>query len=80
MKLEQVFQKNVGNLDRAARAFLVAPSAVVVALALGASSIIGIVLLVAGGIAVVTAASGRCPSYVLLGIDTRGRALLPHRP
>jgi hypothetical protein len=73
---------NMGSLDRALRAFVVAPAAIVVAFALGASSIGGIVLFVVAGIALVTGASGRCPSYVLLRIDTRGRgharAPLPH--
>lgn len=74
--------KNMGSLDRALRAFVVAPAAIVAALALGASSIGGIVLLAVAGIALVTGAAGRCPNYVLLGIDTRGRghvrAPLPH--
>lgn len=74
--------KNMGGLDRALRAFVVAPAAIVVAFALGASSIGGIVLFAVGGIALVTGALGRCPSYVPFGIDThrRGyvRAALPH--
>ena len=74
--------KNMGSLDRALRAFVVAPAAIIVAFALGASSIGGIVLFVVAGIALVTGASGRCPTYVLLGIDTHGRghvrAPLPH--
>jgi DUF2892 family protein len=65
--------KNMGSLDRALRAFVVAPAAIVAALALGASSIGGIVLFAVAGIAVLTGASGRCPSYVLLGTDTCGR-------
>ena len=73
---------NMGSLDRALRAFVVAPAAIVVAFALGASSIGGIVLFVVAGIALVTGVSGRCPTYVLLGIDTHGRdhvrAPLPH--
>jgi Protein of unknown function (DUF2892) len=69
--------KNMGSLDRAVRAFVVAPVAIVAAFAIGASSIGGIVLLVVAGIALVTGASGRCPNYVLFGIDTRGRARAP---
>jgi hypothetical protein len=69
--------KNMGSLDRAVRAFVVAPVAIVAAFALGASSIGGIVLIVVAGIALVTGASGRCPNYVLFGIDTRGRARAP---
>ena len=74
--------KNMGSLDRALRAFVVAPAAIVAAFALGASSIGGIVLFAVAGIALVTGAAGRCPNYVLFGIDTRGhghvRAPLPH--
>ena len=74
--------KNMGSLDRALRAFVVAPVAIVAAFALGASSIGGIVLSAVAGIALVTGAVGRCPSYVLLGIDTHGRGRvrvqLPH--
>ena len=74
--------KNMGSLDRALRAFVVAPAAIVAALALGATSIGAIVLFAVAGIALVTGASGRCPSYVPFGIDTHGRgrlrAPLPH--
>ena len=65
--------KNMGGLDRALRAFVVAPAAIVAAFALGASSIGGIVLFAVAGIALITAVSGRCPNYVLFGIDTHGR-------
>ena len=68
--------KNMGSLDRALRAFVLAPAAIIAALALGASSIGGIVLFAFGGIALVTGAAGRCPNYVLFGIDTRGRSHL----
>jgi hypothetical protein len=74
--------ENMGSLDRALRAFVVAPAAIVAAVALGASSIGGIVLFVVAGIALATAATGRCPSYVPFGIDTRGHGRvgvpLPH--
>jgi hypothetical protein len=72
--------KNMGSLDRAARAFVVAPVAIVAAFALGASSIGGIVLFVLAGVALATGATGICPTYVPFGIDThgRGRAPLPH--
>ena len=74
--------KNMGSLDRALRAFVAAPVAIVAAFALGAASIGGIVLFVVAGVALVTGAVGRCPSYVPFGIDTHGRghlrAPLPH--
>jgi DUF2892 family protein len=75
--------KNMGNLDRALRAFVVAPAAIVAAFALGATSTAAIVLFAVAGLALVTGATGRCPNYVLFGIDTRIRrvhlrAPLPH--
>jgi hypothetical protein len=74
--------KNMGSLDRALRAFIVAPIAIVAAFALEPSSIAGIALFAVAAIALVTGVSGICPSYVPFGIDTRGRghirAPLPH--
>ena len=74
--------KNMGSFDRALRAFIVAPAAIVAAFALSATSIGGIVLFAVAGIALATGAAGRCPNYVPFGIDTRGhghvRAPLPH--
>lgn len=70
--------KNMGTIDRAARAFLIAPAATIAALAFGATSIAGVVLLVVAVIMVATAAVGFCPLYALFGIDTRGRRPLVH--
>ena len=74
--------KNMGGLDRALRAFVVAPVATAAAFALGPASIAGIVLFAVAAVALVTGAAGRCPSYVPFGIDTHGRthvrAPLPH--
>jgi Protein of unknown function (DUF2892) len=70
--------KNMGTIDRLARAFLIAPAATIAALALGAGSIAGVVLLVVAAIMVATAAAGFCPLYALFGIDTRGRRPLAH--
>lgn len=76
------FIKNMGSLDRALRAFLIAPAATLAAFALGATSFGAIILFVVAGIALVTGAAGRCPSYVPFGIDTHGRGRfrvpLPH--
>lgn len=72
---------NMGALDRALRAFVIAPAATVAALAIGIPSILGIVLLAVAAIALATGAIGICPGYVPLGIDTRSRthrAPLPH--
>jgi hypothetical protein len=72
--------RNMGSLDRALRAFVIAPVAVATALALAVPAIAAIVLFVVAGIALATAATGVCPTYVLLRIDTRGgREVLPHR-
>ena len=65
--------RNMGTLDRGARAFLVAPAAIVAALILGAGTVAGIVLFVAAGIMLATAATGYCPTYSLLGISTDPR-------
>ena len=74
--------ENMGSLDRALRAFVIAPVAIIAAFILGATSTGGIALLVVAGIALATGAIGICPSYVPFGIDThtRGRlhAPLPH--
>jgi hypothetical protein len=70
--------KNMGTIDRAARAFLIAPAATIAALALGPATIAGIVLFVVAGIMVATAAIGFCPLYALVGIDTRARRPLVH--
>ncbi len=61
--------RNESNLDRMIRAGA-AVVALVVAFAVGASSVLGIALLVVGAILVVTAAVGFCPLYRLLGIGT----------
>jgi hypothetical protein len=70
--------RNMGSLDRAVRAFLLAPAAIVAALAIGASSIGGIVLLVFASVFLATSATGRCPSYVPFGIDTHARTRVAH--
>ncbi len=70
--------RNMGTVDRAVRAFLVAPVAVVAALAAGAGTVPGVVLLVVAAIMLATAAVGFCPLYALLRLDTRGRGRLAH--
>jgi hypothetical protein len=75
----KLLTRNMGSFDRAARACVIAPVAIGLALGLGATSIGGIILLAAAGIMLATGATGVCPAYVPFGIDTRGRAPLPHR-
>ena len=70
--------RNMNTTDRALRAFLVAPAAIVLAFVVGAGSIGGIVLFALAAIMLATSAVGFCPLYKLLHLDTRGRTLLPH--
>jgi hypothetical protein len=69
---------NMGSFDRGVRAFLLAPVAIVAALAIGASSIGGIALFVLAGVFLATGATGRCPLYVPFGIDTHVRTRVAH--
>ncbi len=70
--------RNMSNLDRGLRSFLIAPAAVAVAVVVGGGSIAGIVLLVLAAIMLATSAIGFCPLYALLRLNTRGRMPLPH--
>lgn len=70
--------RNMNTTDRALRAFLVAPAAIVVAFVVGAGSIAGILLFALAAIMLVTSAVGFCPLYKLLHLNTRGRTPLPH--
>jgi Protein of unknown function (DUF2892) len=70
--------RNMNTTDRALRAFLVAPAAIVVALVVGAGSIAGILLFALAAIMLATSAVGFCPLYKLLHLNTRGRTPLPH--
>jgi hypothetical protein len=69
---------NMSNLDRGLRSFLVAPAAIVLAIIVGAGSIVGILLFGLAAIMLATSAVGFCPLYRLLRIDTHGRTPLPH--
>ena len=70
-------KKNMSNVERAIRAFLVAPAAIVAGILIGASSVIGIALFVIAAVMVGTAADGYCPLYTALHVGTRRRTL-PH--
>ena len=67
--------RNMGTFDRALRAFVVAPAAIVVALILGASTVGGVILFVVAGIMLVTAITAFCPTYTVVGISTYPRGL-----
>ena len=70
--------KNMRNLDRGLRAFVVAPAAFIAAVLVGAGSVIGIPLFALAGVMLATSAVGFCPLYTLLHINTGGRRPLPH--
>ena len=70
--------KNMNILDRALRAFVVAPLLVIAALFVGAGTILGVVLLMLAAVMLATAAVGFCPLYTLFHLNTRGQQPLPH--
>ena len=70
--------RNMSTLDRRLRAFLVAPVAIVIAVLVGAGSVVGIVLFAVSAIMLATSVIGFCPLYTLLHINTRGHKPLPH--
>jgi hypothetical protein len=61
--------KNESNADRVIRV-VIAIAAFAGAFAVGASSVLGIVLFVVAAIMLVTAAVGFCPLYRLFGLST----------
>ncbi len=70
--------RNMRNLERGLRAFLVAPVALVAAVLVGAGSFGGILLFALAGVMLATSAVGFCPLYTLLRINTGGRRPLAH--
>ncbi|GIU96102.1 MAG: hypothetical protein KatS3mg012_2559 [Gaiellaceae bacterium] len=62
--------RNMGTWDRLIRALVVAPLAAIAAVAVGAGTVLGIVLLAVAAIMLVTAAVGHCPLYRLVGLST----------
>jgi hypothetical protein len=67
--------RNMGTVDRGVRVFIVGPVAVVLALLVGEGTVAGILLLVVAGVMLASAATGFCPTYVLLGISTHPRGV-----
>ena len=61
---------NVSGVDRIIRV-VIAIAAVVGAFAVGASSVLGIILFLVAAIMLVTAAVGFCPLYRLFGLSTK---------
>jgi hypothetical protein len=64
--------RNLSTLDRAVRTGA-AVLAVVLALATGAASVAGIVLLAVAAVLLVTSAAGFCPLYTVFRFTTRRR-------
>lgn len=67
--VEDTMNRNVGTVDRAARAIL-GVAALVWAFVTGATGALGLVLIVVAVVLLGTAAVGFCPLYRLLGIST----------
>jgi hypothetical protein len=64
---------NMGTFDRGLRAFVVAPVAIVGAVIVGVGTLGGVILFVVAGIMLVTALTGFCPTYTVIGISTDPR-------
>ena len=62
--------RNMGTIDRLARALVVAPLAVIGAFVAGPLTIGGIALFTFAAVMLATAAVGFCPLYVPFGIRT----------
>lgn len=70
--------RNIRNLDRGLRAFVVGPAAVIAAVLVGAGPVGGILLFALAGVMLATSAVGFCPLYALLRIISSGRRPLAH--
>lgn len=64
--------RNMGTVDRMIRG-AVGIAAVVIAVLIGATTVLGIVLWIVAALMLVTAAVGFCPVYAALHIDTLAR-------
>ena len=60
----------MGNADRWARGLIVGPAAIVVAVLIGAGSLLGIILIAIGTVMPLTTNVGMCPVHALLAVDT----------
>lgn len=61
---------NEGTADRVVRGLVVAPIALIAAVAVGLGTVAGVVLAVVGVVMALTAAVGFCPLYRLVGVST----------
>lgn len=69
-------KRNMGKIDRAIRAFVIAPATVIAAFAIGVGSVLGIILLGVAAIMLATSAVGFCPLYALLRLNSCPRRTL----
>ncbi len=65
-------RRNMGIVDRLARAFVAAPVLILVGFVLGVGSLFGILAFVVAGVMLATAALGFCPGYIPFDLSTRG--------
>jgi hypothetical protein len=70
--------RNMSNLDRELRSFVVAPIVIVLAVLVGAGPVAGIVLFALAGVMLATSAVGFCPLYALFRTGTGGTRALAH--
>jgi hypothetical protein len=70
--------RNMSDLDRGLRLFILVPLAIIVSIAAGATSILGIALLALAAFMLVVSAVGFCPIYTLFHFTTRRHRPLPH--
>jgi len=69
--------KNMTNLDRGLRTFVVAPLAIIGAVLVGAGSVGGVTLFALAAVMLATSAVGFCPLYTLLHINRGGQTPQP---
>lgn len=62
--------RNEGTADRVVRGLVIAPIALIAAVAVGLGTVAGVVLAVVGVVMALTAAVGFCPLYRLVGVST----------
>ena len=67
---ENDMTKNMGDLDRRIRGFLIAPLLVVVAWLAGFDTVGGVIAVILAAVMAGTATVGTCPLYLPLHIDT----------
>lgn len=61
---------NMGNIDRGLRAIVVAPALIVIAVVVGPTSLLSIVLYALAAVMLLTSAVGYCPLYAPLRLST----------